>query len=72
MAELVGGVEVFLGKGHVVQLEILHAEEERGEVCALEETSSGAVRRNSLVVLTFCGEGVRKANPGGAKVRIHH
>ena len=71
-AELVGGVEVFLGEGHVVELEVLHAEEELGEVGALEEAGGGAVGRDGLVVFAFCGEGVGEADPGGAEVRVHH
>jgi len=39
----VGGVEVFVGEGHVVELQVLHAEEELGEVGSLEETGGCAV-----------------------------
>ena len=72
MAELVSRVEVFLGQRHVIELQILHAKEELREVSALEQARGGAVRGNGLVVLAFCGEGVREADPGGAEVRVHH
>ena len=71
-AERVGRVQVFVREGHVVELEVLHAEEELGQVGALEEAGGGAVGGDGLVVLAFCGEGVGEADPGGAEVRVHH
>lgn len=41
-------------------------------MCSLKEASSGAVSRDGLVVLAFCRECVRKADPGGAEMRVHH
>lgn len=70
-AEGVGGVEVFAGEGHVVELEVLHAEEELGEVGALEEAGGGGVGGDGLVVFAFFGEGMGEADPGGAEVRVH-
>ena len=66
------GIEEFLRESHVVELKMLHAEEELGEVRSLEETGGGAVGRNGLVMLAFCSEGVGEANPSRAKVRVHH
>ena len=67
----VGCVEIFLREGHVAELEVLHSEEELGEMGALEESCGGAVCGNGLIVFTFCGEGMCKADPRGAEVRIH-
>ena len=61
-----------MGKSHVVELEVLHSEEELWEMGALEETGGGAVCGDGLVVLAFCGEGVGEADPGGAEMRVHH
>ena len=61
-----------MGEGHVVELEVLHAEEELGEMGALEETGGGTVCGDGLIMLAFCGEGVGEADPGGAEMRIHH
>ncbi|KAH4906399.1 hypothetical protein HBI80_078990 [Parastagonospora nodorum] len=71
-AQVVGGFEVFAGEGEVVELQILHAEEELWEMRALEEAGGGGVGGDGLVVLALGGEGVRKAYPCGTKVRIHH
>ena len=43
LAELVRRVEVFLRQRHVVELQVLHAEEELRQVRALEEARGGAV-----------------------------
>ncbi len=71
LAHLIGGGEVFGGEGQVVELQVLHAEEELWEVGSLEETRCGAVCGYGLVVLAFCGEGVRKADPGCAEMGVH-
>ena len=72
LAQLVGGVEVLLRERHVVELEVLHAQEELREVGALEEAGGRAVGGDGLVVLALGGEGVGEADPGGAEVRVHH
>ena len=72
LAELMRGAEIFLGKSHVVECKVLHAEEELGEMGALEETGGCAVCGYSLVVLAFCSESMCKTYPSGAEVRIHH
>lgn len=72
LAHLVGGGEIFGGEGQVVELQVLHAEEELREVGSLKEARCGAVCGYGLVVLAFCGKGVREADPGGAEVGVHH
>ena len=72
LAELVRRGEVFLRQRHVVELQVLHAEEEVRQVRALEEARRGAVGRDGLVVLAFGGEGVREADPRRAEVWVHH
>ena len=39
---------------------------------SLEQAGGGAIGGDSLVVLTFCGEGMREADPGRAEMRVHH
>jgi len=53
-------------------LEVLHAEEELGEVGSLEEAGGGAICRDGLIVFPFRGEGVGEADPCGAEMGIHH
>ena len=72
LAERVRGIKVLVREVHIVELQILHAEEEVWEMSTLEEARGGAVGRNCLVVLAFCGEGVGEADPSGAEVRVHH
>ena len=69
--ENVGCVKILLRECHVAELKVLHSEEELRKVGPLEEPCGGAVRGNGLVVFAFCGEGMCKADPCGAKVRIH-
>ena len=71
-AERVRGIEILARQRHVVQLQVLHAQKERGQVGALEEAGGGGVGRYRLVVLALGGKGVREADPGGAKVGVHH
>jgi len=72
LAQLVRRVEVLVRQRHVVQLQVLHPQEELRQVRALEEPRRRRVGRDGLVVLAFGGEGVREADPGGAEVRVHH
>ena len=72
LAQLVGGVEVLLRERHVVELQVLHPEEELRQVRALEEAGGRAVGGDGLVVLALGGEGVGEADPGGAEVGVHH
>ena len=66
------GIEIFVGECHVVELEILHAEEELWQMCALKEAGGRAVSRDGLVVLAFRGKGVCEAYPCRTEVWVHH
>lgn len=50
---------------------MLHAEEELREVRALKEAGSSAVGSDGLIVLAFCGESVREADPSWGGMRVH-
>jgi hypothetical protein len=57
-------------KGHIVQSEMLHTQEELGEMAALEEPGSSAVSCYRLVMFALCSKCMREANPSRGRMWI--
>src|SRR5436305_1178858 len=63
-AHLIRRNTILQRKLHVVQSQMLHAQEELRKMTSLKQSCCSTVRRDSLVMLTLCSERVCKPYPG--------
>jgi hypothetical protein len=69
-ADRFGRLEVLLGEVDIHEPEVLHANEEEGEVRALRVTERGRVGRYGLVMFAFQRVRVGERQPGGTEARV--